>query len=161
MLLGELLVEHGLATVAEIATALQRQKDSGGHLGAHLIGMGVLTTTELYEVLKTQKEARTSLEFCEHLVARWEAQLGAHHPTTCEMRCKLALALMTNGRPDEALKVGQSTYDALRAAVGTANPLTMEAARVKDMAYSAARGRAASAIARLRDITKNPQRLAG
>jgi hypothetical protein len=40
MLLGELLVEQGLATTGEIKNALARQERYGGRIGEHLIDMG-------------------------------------------------------------------------------------------------------------------------
>jgi hypothetical protein len=155
MLLGELLVMHGLATTAQVKAALRKQRTDGGHIGAHLIDMGVLTAHQLYEVLQEQTLARTSLPFCEHLVSRMAATFGADHPTTSEMRCKLARALITNGRFDEALKESQAAYESLQARYGSDHPLTIEAARVKDASHHVVHGPAAALIARLRAETQD------
>jgi hypothetical protein len=153
MLLGEMLVERGVATVEEIEAALERQRKDGGHLGAHLIGMNILTAMDLYKLLKEQKDALQILAFCEHMVARWGADYGPEHPTTLEMRCKLAQALLANGRAEEAYKQSQLAYDCLQMMKGKDSPLALQAQRIGELARSAAQGRGGVALARLRATT--------
>ena len=51
MRLGEIIVGRGLATVAQIEAATERQKSQGGRLGTNLIAMGVLTTEQLESII--------------------------------------------------------------------------------------------------------------
>jgi hypothetical protein len=157
MLLGEMLVAQGVATTAEVATALRRQRADGGHLGAHLISMGVLTALQLYALLKEQSSARTTIPFCQRMLARWEAEFGVDHPSTSEMRCKLARALMADGRYDEALAASQTAYDCFRVMFGSKHNRTIDAELVRDAAKEAARGPATASILRLRAMTRESQ----
>jgi hypothetical protein len=68
-----MVVARGIATVEQVMSALERQRVSGGHLGAHLIALGVLTSLELSSLLVEQNDARTALPFCERTLARGRA----------------------------------------------------------------------------------------
>ena len=154
MLLGEMLVAQGLATTGQVAEALQRQQASGGHLGAHLISIGVLTALQLYDLLNEQYSARTTIPFCQRMLARWEAEFGVDHPSTSEMRCKLARALMADGRYDEALTASQTAYECFRMMFGSKHHRTIDAELVRDAAKEAVRGPATASILRLRAMTQ-------
>ena len=52
MLLGELLVAQGLASNAEIKTALACQELFGGRIGEHLIALGIITKETLQSALR-------------------------------------------------------------------------------------------------------------
>jgi hypothetical protein len=88
------------------------------------------------------------------MLARWEAEFGGDHPSTSEMRCKFARALMANGRNEEALKESRTAYECLRTMLGPKHRLTMEAERVKDAAHYAAHGPTAGSLLRLRAMTR-------
>ena len=51
MRLGEILLKRELVTDAAISEALERQKTSGGRLGANLIALGYLTEEQLSSVI--------------------------------------------------------------------------------------------------------------
>ena len=52
--LGELLVEQGLVTSADVDLALERQKESGERLGAILSGLGLVSTGDLGRTLAAE-----------------------------------------------------------------------------------------------------------
>jgi hypothetical protein len=118
MLLGEMLVARCIATVKQVVSALERQRAQGGHLGAHLIAMGALTSLELSALLVEQNDARITLPFCEKALARWHSEFGVHHPVTARASCNLAQALLADGRAEEALAASQLALKVLRAAYG-------------------------------------------
>ncbi len=49
--IGELFLEAGLITTQDLEAALNRQRQFGGRVGSHLIGIGVVTETVLLEFL--------------------------------------------------------------------------------------------------------------
>ncbi|HVH81937.1 MAG TPA: hypothetical protein VM782_21235, partial [Stellaceae bacterium] len=61
MRLGEQLIGWGLATPAEIETALERQATYGGRLGENLVAMGVLTAEQLVAVINRLPLAPSSI----------------------------------------------------------------------------------------------------
>lgn len=62
MLLGDLLVAHGLVTQTDIVEALEQQRLHGKRLGEILVGMGKLSEAELIAALQTVPVPPTSLE---------------------------------------------------------------------------------------------------
>jgi len=158
MLLGEMVVARGIATVEEVVSALERQRDQGGHLGAHLIALGALTSSELSALLVEQNDARLTLPFCEQTVARWENEFGVHHPATARARGNLARALLSDGQAEEALAASQIAFNALRAAYGDDHAWTKDAEAVRTAAHHAVHCPEAAALVRLRAITKQPER---
>jgi hypothetical protein len=157
MLLGEMVVARGIATVEQVMSALERQRVSGGHLGAHLIALGVLTSLELSSLLVEQNDARAALPFCERTLARWEGEFGVHHPATARARCNLAQMLLTDGQAEAALAEGRMAVAALRAAYGDDHAWTKKAEAIKNAAHHAVYGPEAAALARLRTLTKQSE----
>lgn len=152
MLLGEMLVVRGLATPSQIAAALEHQAAQGGRLGAILIGMGVLTSTQLLQFLREQKEVRVTLPFCQQTLERWEEQLGAAHPSTTRVRYNLARVLLVDGRPEEALALSEKAHEMSCLIYGPAHPSTEEAAKVKEACELAVNHHGTRALARLREL---------
>ena len=157
MLLGEMVVARGIATVEQVVSALQRQRDQGGHLGAHLIAVGVSTSLELSALLVDQNDARTALPFCVQTLTRWEQEFGGDHPATARARCNLSQMLLADGQAEEALAASQMAHNALRAAYGDDHAWTKKAAAAVAAAHHAVYGPEAAALARLRAITKQPE----
>jgi Tetratricopeptide repeat len=157
MLLGEMVVARGIATVEEVLSALQRQSVQGGHLGAHLIALGVMTPLELSTLLVEQNDARTTLPFCERTLIRWESEFGVHHAATARARCNLAHALLSAGQAKEALAASQMAFTALRATYGDDHAWTKDAAAAVKAAHHAVYGPEAAALARLRALTKQAE----
>jgi hypothetical protein len=62
MFIGDILLAHKLVTEADIAAALERQKDQGGRLGDTLIAMGKITAEDLEAVIHGAPSAPRSLE---------------------------------------------------------------------------------------------------
>ena len=60
MLLGEVLAELGHASKEQVDAALGLQRRMGGHIGAILIAIGVITTAQLVEALRVQRERSTA-----------------------------------------------------------------------------------------------------
>ncbi len=137
MRLGEMAVSRGLATAAEIDTALHHQQAEGGRLGSHLIAMGVLTSDQLFSLLREQHEIQVTLPFCETSVSRWEKEFGTDHPSTGRMRCNLARVLLAAGRPADALTQGRAALAAHKTVLGSGHPWTIESARVTTEALNA------------------------
>ncbi|BDU75889.1 hypothetical protein METESE_08470 [Mesoterricola sediminis] len=52
--LGEMLVEAGLITVAQLQEALRYQKSAGGRMGSNLVAMGMITEASLMDFLAVQ-----------------------------------------------------------------------------------------------------------
>jgi hypothetical protein len=154
MLLGEMIVARGIATVEQVVAALERQRVAGGHLGAHLIAMGALTSLELSVLLVEQNDVRVALPFCERTLTRWEGEFGPHHPATARARSNLAQALLSDGKSKEALAASEMAFDALRAAYGDDHAWTKDADIIRKAASHAVHGPEASALARLRAKTK-------
>lgn len=156
VLLGEMLVVRGLATPSQIEAALEHQRAQGGRLGAILIGMGVLTSAQLLELLEQQREVRVTLPFCEQTLARWEEEFGAAHPSTVRVRYNLARVLLADGRPQEALALSEAAYETSKLIYGSNHPWTEESAKVKEACELALNHRSTHALARLRasEITR-------
>jgi hypothetical protein len=62
MQLGDILVAQGLINKADLAEALERQRQEGGRLGENLIALGKLKSEDLDEVLHSTPLAPRSLE---------------------------------------------------------------------------------------------------
>jgi tetratricopeptide (TPR) repeat protein len=152
-----MVVARGIATVEEVVSALKRQHDQGGHLGAHLIALGALTSVELSALLVEQNDARLTLPFCEQTVARWESEFGVHHPATARARGNLARALLSDGQAEEALAASQMAFNALQAAYGDNHAWTKDAETVKSAAYYAVHRPEAAQVIRLRAMTTQPE----
>ena len=151
MLLGEMLVVRGLAAPSQIEAALEQQRAQGGRLGAILIGMGVLTATQLLQLLREQREVRVTLPFCQQTLARWEEELGAAHPSTARVRYNLARVLLVDGRPQEALALAEKAHEMSKLIYGPSHPSTEEAATVKEACQLALNNHGTHALARLRE----------
>jgi hypothetical protein len=153
MLLGEMVVARGIATVEEVVSALKRQHEQGGHLGAHLVALGALTSVELSALLVEQNDVRLTLPFCEQTVVRWEGEFGLHHPATARARGNLARALLSDGQAEAALAASQIAFDALHAAYGDDHAWTKDAEAVRSAAHYAVHRPEAAQVARLRTMT--------
>lgn len=57
MLIGDLLLAHGLVTKEDIELASHRQKEYGGRLGENLVALGVLTQDEVDKVIYEAPQA--------------------------------------------------------------------------------------------------------
>lgn len=156
MLLGEMVVARGIATVEQVMTALERQRRSGGHLGAHLIALGVLTELELSALLVEQNDARTMLPVCQQSLARWETEFGLNHPTTALARSNLAHTLLADGQAEEALAESQLAVNALRASCGDDHAWTKRAEAVRKTAHYLVYGPKGAVLGRLRAMTNQP-----
>jgi hypothetical protein len=150
MLLGEMVVARGIATVEQVMSALERQRSSGGHLGAHLIALGVITSLQLSTLLVEQNDARTMLPSCKQKLVRCEAELGLHNPATARARSNLAHMLLTDGQAKEALAESEMAVASLRAAYGDRHAWTKDAEGVREGAHSLVFGSEAAALAQLR-----------
>jgi len=62
MLIGDLLLAHGLVTFADIELAVHRQKDNGGRLGENLVALGVLTKDQVDKVIYEAPQASKTIE---------------------------------------------------------------------------------------------------
>jgi hypothetical protein len=145
-----MLVVQGLATPSHIEAALEYQRTQGGRLGAILIGMGVLTSTKLVELLEQQREVRVTLPFCQQTLARWEEEFGAAHPSTARVRHNLARVLLADGRPQEALALSEAAYEMSKLVYGSNHSSTGESAQVMEACELALNHRTTHALARLR-----------
>jgi hypothetical protein len=130
MRLGESLIGQGLATLAQIEAGLARQQREGGHLGANLVAMGVLTVPQLLVALKSKREAEAAIELCQRALTRLQSQYGEAHPMTGRARYSLARVLLAAGRPADA---AQHVDDALAdhtAALGRDHEWTRDTAEL-------------------------------
>lgn len=118
MLLGELLVSQGLATTADVKTALAVQELHGGRVGEHLIAMGAITREDLETALRRQYELAMVVLAREDLLSRAEKRHGADDPRTHRQRCQLARALTAAGRLGEAVEMAQRAYEGHLSALG-------------------------------------------
>ncbi len=57
MLIGDLLLAHGLVTAEDIELASHRQKETGGRLGDNLVALGVLTQDQVDKVIYEAPQA--------------------------------------------------------------------------------------------------------
>jgi hypothetical protein len=140
MLLGELLVEQGLATTGEIKNALARQERYGGRIGGHLIDMGVLTKEMLEAALRRQYEQAVAILAREDLLARSRRRHGDEHPQTHRQRSQLASVLITGGRLTEALDLAQKAFAGLAKTPGPEHLWTKQAEQVVADAAAAIEG---------------------
>ncbi|MBL4741139.1 MAG: hypothetical protein JKY12_09090 [Sneathiella sp.] len=62
MLIGDLLLAHGLVTFADIELAVHRQKENGGRLGENLVALGVLTKDQVEKVIYEAPQASKTIE---------------------------------------------------------------------------------------------------
>ncbi|HEY1797134.1 MAG TPA: tetratricopeptide repeat protein [Stellaceae bacterium] len=152
MLLGEMLVVRGLATPSQIEAALAFQQQRGGRIGAILIAAGILTSNQLLELLGQQREIRVTLPFCERMLARWEEELGAAHPSTARARYNLARVLLADGRADEALELSKKALETSRLLYGSSHRWTKQSAEVKEACELALNHRGTQMLARLRAL---------
>jgi hypothetical protein len=155
MLLGEMVVARGIATVEQVTTALERQRLSGGPLGAHLIALGVLTSLELSALLVEQHDARSMLPVCKQSLTRWESEFGPHHPATARARSNLSRTLLADGQAEEALAESQTAVNALRESCGDDHEWTTDAEAVRKTAHYLVHGPKGAALTRLRAITRH------
>ncbi|HXO03370.1 MAG TPA: hypothetical protein VN900_15025 [Stellaceae bacterium] len=128
MLLGELLVAQGLASNAEIKTALACQELFGGRIGEHLIALGIITKETLQSALRKQYELAKGVLAAEDLLAKFERMYGSGHSLTNRQRIRLASALSAAGRLAEALSLAQTALAGHDGAFGSEHPWTREAA---------------------------------
>ena len=64
MQLGDILVERGLATPADIEAATARQLKEGGRLGENLVELGLVTADQLAKVVNAAPAIPASIEEC-------------------------------------------------------------------------------------------------
>ena len=62
MQLGEMLIERGLATQADIDAAVEREVKEGGRLGDNLIALGVVTAAQIASVVNSPPAIPMSIE---------------------------------------------------------------------------------------------------
>ena len=62
MFIGDILLAHKLVSEADIAAALERQKDYGGRLGDNLVAMGRLSSDDLDAIIHAAPPSPKSLE---------------------------------------------------------------------------------------------------
>jgi hypothetical protein len=129
MLLGELLVAQGLATHADVKTALACQELFGGRIGDHLIALGIVTKEMLQGALRKQYEIAKAVLAAEDLLAKFERTYGSGHQLTNRQRIRLASALKAAGRLAEALSLAQTALAGHQDAFGGEHAWTREAAR--------------------------------
>jgi hypothetical protein len=55
--LGDLLIAHGLVTQADVAAALERQKAVGGLLGENLVALGIISASDLENIMRAAPAA--------------------------------------------------------------------------------------------------------
>ncbi len=129
-LLGEILVGRGLVSAADLDIALRHQQIAGGRLGANLIALGLLTSDQLAEVLRYQREIAGAVSGCERSLAKLVAGLGPNHPNSLRARINLARLLLLAGRTVEALNMGQIALGTLGTMLGAGHEWTREAAAI-------------------------------
>ena len=61
-LLGEMLVENGVITKAQMEKALEVQQNEGGLIGIILVSQGIITEQKLVEYLAMQAKIVTNSE---------------------------------------------------------------------------------------------------
>jgi hypothetical protein len=61
--LGEVLVQHGILTPAQLAAALERQRETGRQLGEIIVGLGFATGPMIAQALATQQGGLTKTEY--------------------------------------------------------------------------------------------------
>ena len=62
MLVGDVLVAHGLVTQADVEAALERQRTEGGRLGDNLVALGKLKSADLESVMHSVPPAPHTIE---------------------------------------------------------------------------------------------------
>ncbi|HTZ38411.1 MAG TPA: tetratricopeptide repeat protein [Stellaceae bacterium] len=140
MRLGELLIGQGIATPADIETALKRQKREGGRLGTHLIAMGVLNVEQLLTMLRGQHEVNVAIDLCEQALQRLLTVCGPNHPNTYRARYNLARAFLAAGRQGDAREHAEWALAGHMTLLGREHTWTREAAQfVSDVGRAVAR----------------------
>jgi hypothetical protein len=129
MHLGELLLARGLVTRIDIEVAMAHQEKFGGRIGEYLIAMGVITKKTLDAALREQYELAKAILAAEDLLAKAKRILGGNHSKTNRLRCRLAVALIAGGRPEEALNIVQTALAGHEQELGGDHPWTRESAR--------------------------------
>jgi hypothetical protein len=142
MRLGELLIGQGLASPADIETALQRQKREGGRLGTHLVAMGILNVEQLLTTLRGQHEVGVAVDLCEQALQRLLAVCGPNHPNTYRARYNLARAFFAAGRQNDAREHAEWALAGLMTLLGRDHSWTKESAQfVADVSHAVARAK--------------------
>jgi hypothetical protein len=129
MHLGELLLARGLVTKSDIGIAVARQEKLGGRIGENLIAMGVITKRTLDAALREQYELAKAILAAEDLLAKAKRILGSDHSKANRLRCRLAVALIAGGRPEEALNIAQTALAGHEQELGGDHPWTKESAQ--------------------------------
>jgi hypothetical protein len=128
VLLGEMLLQRGLITPAQLEMALVRQQQRGGHVGTILVKMGAITAEQLLTELPTQRglvvvERESALE-------RLRAAHGPRHESTSRAHYDLARALFEAGRAADAVPHAKAAFDGFTAARGFHHAWSRKAARL-------------------------------
>jgi hypothetical protein len=138
MKIGDILLNQGLVTQADIDGALERQRQDGGRLGTNLVAMGVLTVDQLLTTLQNQQQIETTIDLCERTLANWESIYGQNHPNTNRARYNLARALLVAGRIADAATLAEASFAGHKAALGRDHAWTKESAEFAAVARAAA-----------------------
>jgi hypothetical protein len=134
--LGQLLIEKGLLTEADLGLALAHQRDDGRPLGQILIGMGVITEHELARTLTEQHGFDFSMSLRRRLspvVRPPQAETGGQGPDDRDPEPERYL--LREPDSDESLHDADSFLDAADAAfelIEDVDTEQLEIVRVRD-----------------------------
>jgi hypothetical protein len=142
MRLGDLLVGQGLATPADIETAVARQQREGGRIGTHLVAMGVLTVEQLLTTLRGQNQGEIAVDLAETTLRRILSVSGPNHANSFRARYNLARALLVSGRSGDAAEHAERALVGHMTLLGRDHAWTLDSAQlVVDIRQAIARGR--------------------
>jgi hypothetical protein len=136
MRLGEVLINRGYATSAQVDAALSLQRQRGGHIGTHLVAMGVISPDLLFAALQSQRE--TAVVDCENMLERSESEHGLVHQNTSIAHYDLARALFEAGRTADAVPHAKAAFDGFVASAGHYDDRSRGAARLVSKARAIA-----------------------
>ncbi|TNE34511.1 MAG: AAA family ATPase [Alphaproteobacteria bacterium] len=112
MLIGDILLAHGLVTPEDIKIAIHRQKENGGRLGDNLVALGVMTQEQLDKAIYEAPQAPKSIE-------------DTGIPTANLLRLMLKLIYMNS------LETASQISGSIKLPIGVVNRLIQEAGNRK------------------------------
>jgi hypothetical protein len=139
MRLGEVLINQGYATPAQVDAALSMQRQRGGHLGTLLVAMGVITPDVLFAAVQSQREK--AVVDCENMLECSRAQHGPAHQNTSLAHYDLARALFEAGRTADAVPHAKAAFDGFVASEGHYDDRSRNAARLVSEAREIAKSK--------------------